>query len=253
MHPRARRAAAVASTLLVCALAAGCRHGDPDALWNIVHGQCIPDQQRNHAPAPCAEVELGEGEGRGYALLKDRNGAYQYLLIPTARLSGIESPELLAPGAPNYFAAAWAARGLVEQKAGHALPRTQVALAINSRYGRSQRQLHIHVDCLRRDVAGALHDHLGEIGQTLAPLGVPLAGRQFRAMRLAGAALAGVNPFGLLAASLPPGEDIGRHTLVLAGVDFEDGTPGFVLLDGRAGVWPFDIGHGEDVQSHQCS
>ncbi|MET0331942.1 MAG: CDP-diacylglycerol diphosphatase, partial [Dyella sp.] len=43
----------------------------------------------------------------GYAILKDHHGPAQYLLIPTARITGIESPLLLRAGAPNYFAAAW--------------------------------------------------------------------------------------------------------------------------------------------------
>ena len=256
MRRRAVFVTALFARLLGCLLAcllAGCHRGNPDALWNIVHGQCVPDQQQKGAPAPCAEVQIGDGEARGYAVLKDRKGQYQHLLIPTTRLAGIESPELLAPGAPNYFAEAWAARSFVEQRAGHPLPRTQLSAAINSAHGRSQEQLHIHVQCLRRDVAEALHAHLGEIGRSWAPLSVPLAGHRFRALRLADADLAGSNPFALLAASLPQGEGMGRHTLVLAGVDFEDGTPGFVLLDGRAALWPFDIGHGEDVQSQDCT
>src|SRR5689334_1735050 len=90
---------------------------DPDALWNIVHGQCVPDQQEHDNPKPCAMVALQDGLERGYAVLKDLRGAAQFLLIPTARISGIERPKLLASDAPNYFAAAWQARSYVEARA----------------------------------------------------------------------------------------------------------------------------------------
>ena len=63
---------------------------DPNALWNIVNGQCVPDQSNNGDPAPCALVDLDGGEPRGYAVLKDLVGATQFLLIPTERVTGIE-------------------------------------------------------------------------------------------------------------------------------------------------------------------
>ena len=48
---------------------------DPNALWDIVHGQCVPDERTAHDPAPCALVDLDGGEPRGYAVLKDLVGA----------------------------------------------------------------------------------------------------------------------------------------------------------------------------------
>ncbi|WP_047236419.1 CDP-diacylglycerol diphosphatase, partial [Chromobacterium subtsugae] len=70
---------------------------DGDALWRIVGEQCLPNQQSQGKPDPCVEV------GQGTAVLKDRYGALQYLLIPTSRVSGIESPQLLQDGAPAYW------------------------------------------------------------------------------------------------------------------------------------------------------
>jgi len=227
-----------------------CHRSDPDALWRIVHQQCVPDQREHGAPAPCVQVELSAGEERGYAVLKDIKGPYQYLLIPTARRSGIESPELLAADAPRYFAAAWEARRFVEQGYGKPLPREALGLAINSKYGRSQNQLHIHIDCVRAGVRESLHAQLPRIGNGWAPLEAPLAGRHYRAMRLSEERFRQLNPFSLLAAA--DGE-MARHTLVAVGATFEDGTPGFVLLDDRADPWRLDFGHGEDLQSHSCS
>ena len=74
-------------------------------LWHIVHDQCTPDQQQSGRPAPCIEVSLAQGGvDRGYAVLRDKHGAEQYLVMPTIEITGIEDVRLLSPGAPNYFA-----------------------------------------------------------------------------------------------------------------------------------------------------
>jgi CDP-diacylglycerol pyrophosphatase len=239
--------------LLLALLAglAGCHHRNPDKLWEIVSGQCVPDQRGHNAPAPCTEVALGDGEARGYAVLKDINGPYQYLLIPTAKISGIESPALLAGDAPRYFAAAWAARKYVEQGYGKPLPREALSLAVNSKYARSQNQLHIHVDCLHTEVRQALQAQLPKIGAQWKRLDIPLMGHYYRAMRSSETQFLQANPFALLGSA--DAEEMGRHTLVAAGITFEDGSPGFILLDDRADLPTLDMAHGEDLQSHSCS
>ena len=75
----------------------------PDALWQIVNAQCMPNSLAHGNPAPCVMVD----RERGFVLLKDIVGVAQHLLIPTARLSGIESRELLRVDAPNYWRYAW--------------------------------------------------------------------------------------------------------------------------------------------------
>ena len=94
----------ILAALPVCCAASSA--ADANALWHIVSEQCVPDQKQNHSPKPCEQVDLAGG----YAVLKDLVGNTQYLLIPTARISGIESPAVLAPNAPNYWADAWHAR-----------------------------------------------------------------------------------------------------------------------------------------------
>ena len=122
------------SKLYLTALALGAcwsapaRASDPNVLWHIVHDQCVPHQEQFHWPLPCAEVNLAFG----YAILKDIEGATQFLLIPTARVTGIEDPAILVPGAPNYWEAAWQARGLVQALAKGPLPTNDLSLAINS-------------------------------------------------------------------------------------------------------------------------
>ena len=220
------------------------RTTDPNALWRTVHDRCVPGARAGD-PAPCAEVDLSDGEARGSAVLKDLVGRTQFLLIPTARLTGIEEPALLAPGMPNYFAAAWQARGQVELRVGHPLPRDAVGLAINSRTRRSQDQLHIHVDCLRPDVRDALRGR--KVGERWQRLPVPLAGTDWLAMRLLGDRL-DRDPFRLLADGVPGArEAMGNENLVVTGTA-PDEPPGFVLLANTGGY-----GNGESLQDHGCA
>lgn len=87
-----------------------------DALWKIVSQQCVPHQQQRQNPSPCAEVNLAQR----FVIFKDRNGPLQYLLMPTAKITGIESPLLLKPQQPNYFAAAWQQRPWLSKRYGSA-------------------------------------------------------------------------------------------------------------------------------------
>ncbi len=226
---------------------------DPNALWKIVNGQCVPNQEQHGDPKPCAEVNLKNGVDHGYAVLKDINGRSQYLLIPTARIVGIESPELQAPGATDYFAAAWEARSFVEKALGRDLPRDNVGLAVNSVLSRSQSQLHIHVDCVRADVRGTLARLRSSIGEKWAPLNEPVGGHPYWAMRVMGATLDGHNPFKLLADGVPKArDDMKMRTLVVIGMQFDGGAPGFVLLTGRVNALLFDFGAGGRLEDHTC-
>jgi CDP-diacylglycerol pyrophosphatase len=233
--------------LLSLALAA--RAADPSALWHIVHDRCVPNEQAKQDPAPCTAVDLAHG----YAVLKDIDGNTQFLLIPTARVGGIEDPAILAPDAPNYWDVAWQARRDVEQRAGHPLPRDALSLAINAVSGRSQDQLHIHIDCIRPDVRATLAQHQSDIGPQWGEFSPPLAGHRYRAMRLAQPELGTTNPFRLLASASVPQAEMGQHTLVLVGATFAPDQPGFILLDDRADLAAGDRGSGEALQDHECA
>jgi CDP-diacylglycerol pyrophosphatase len=173
------------------------------------------------------------------------------LLDPTQRISGIESPAILAPGATSYVAAAWRARSFVDERAGQTLARDWVSLAVNSEVSRSQNQLHIHIDCVRADVHEALTEHVAEIGAVWTPIPVPLAGHLYSAIAVRSDDLDAVNPFSLLANGLSgAGPDMGLETLVVVGAIGVEGQPGFVILAGRADNTTGDTGSGEDVQDH---
>lgn len=229
---------------------AGAHAADPSALWNIVHGKCVPDEEATRDPSPCSEVDLTSG----YAVLKDINGASQFLLIPTARIEGIEDPAILAPDAVNYWDAAWRARYFVEERLHTSLKRDDVALAINSADGRTQDQLHIHIDCIRPDVRDALAANLDKIGDDWAPFPVALAGHQYQAIRIDHEGLDEIDPFRVLADSDPrAAADMGDQTLVLVGETFSDGSAGFVLLDDHADLTAGDHASGEQLQDHTCA
>jgi CDP-diacylglycerol pyrophosphatase len=245
-------AAAVALGLLLPSLAA--RAYDPNALWKIVHDRCVPNQLAHGDPKPCTAVDLKNGAERGYAVLKDLHGTTQYLLIPTARIVGIESSALLAPDDENYFADAWDARSFVEKVLGHALPSDALSLAVNSKLARTQNQLHIHIDCIRPDVQATLMKLRASIGDTWAPLAEPVGGYGYTAMRVMSTTLAGHDPFKLLARGVPGArDDMQLRTLVVAGMRFDGDAPGFVVLQDRADLLHFDFGAGARLQDHDCA
>lgn len=238
--------------LAALTLAACSAHSSPDALWNIVDGQCRPHQAESGNPLPCTRVDLAPG--KGYAVLKDRNGIAQFLLIPTMRITGIESPELLAEAAPNYWAYAWQEKADVEERLHRKLARDQIALAVNSAYGRTQNQLHIHVDCIRPDIRDSLRQQAAEIGIQWKPLPIALNHHRYQAMRIPGPELGERNPFKLLAQGLPGArEHMDRHTLVLTGATFENGAEGFILLADEAALASLDRGSGEELLDHDCA
>lgn len=221
----------------------------PNALWRVVHDLCVTDMKIRGRPAPCMAVD----RARGFAVVRDLRSATQVLLVPTARLRGIESPQLLAAASPNYWQDAWEARRLFEKRAGRAVPRDVVGMAINSVYGRSQSQLHIHIDCIRPDVRAALAAHQAEIGHRWATASFDLVGERYRLLRVDGADLGASDPFKMLAAGDAGARaDMGAETLVVVGETFAGDEPGFVLLSARAGVPANAGGAGEALLDHRC-
>jgi CDP-diacylglycerol pyrophosphatase len=223
---------------------------NPSGLWNIVDGKCVPHMRADHDPTPCSVVDLAAG----FVILKDLVGATQFLLLPTARIGGIESPELLAPDATNYWDWAWRMRLFTEQRAGVPLPREALSLAVNSPSGRSQDQLHIHIDCVRRDVRDALAAHRDAITGVWNPFPVKLVGQPWRAFRVDGASLGTINPFRLLAIGEPvTASDMDKHTLAVVGMTWSNNVAGFAVLDGMVDLPLGNRGAAEDLQDHDCA
>jgi CDP-diacylglycerol pyrophosphatase len=215
---------------------------DPDALWQIVHDRCIPDQREHGDPAPCTLVDMADH----WAVLKDRNGDSQFLLIPTDRVTGIEDPLIRGDHAPNYWEAAWVARRFVEQRLSKTLASDDISLAINSRWARSQNQLHIHIDCVRPDVRETLSALQPQVGRAWSR--AVILGQNYEVRSLDADDLHSRNVFDLVADHLPPGQLMDQETIILVGAASPNGKSGFDLIAGHGGA-----GHGEDLQDHSCA
>jgi CDP-diacylglycerol pyrophosphatase len=224
-----------------------------NALWEVVNNVCVPGQSQHHNPKHCLQVDLKGGIEKGFAILKDPRGAAQFLLIPTAPISGIESSVVLGPDATNYFADAWEARTFINAALRKILPRDGIGLAINSVVGRSQDQLHIHIACVQTKVLEALDKNQRRIGNRWAPFNVSLLGRHYAAIWVPGENLGPNNPFRLLADGLPgAARDMGNRTLVVIGLTRPDGTKGFVILSDRVQKETGDLANGEVLLDHHC-
>ena len=182
---------------------------------------------------PCESVSLTDSqhEDEGYAVLADIKGGAHFLLIPTKTIAGIESPDILAPDAPNYFAAAWQAREDMAAILGRAAARDHVGLAVNSQHARTQDQLHIHIECLGPEIYRVLKASAHRLNDAWSP--IDLAGQRYQGLRMMGENLDKANPFRLLAERMPGAKaEMGAYTLLVAGMQFSDG-PGFIVLTGK--------------------
>ncbi len=220
--------------------------GNPDALWKIVSQKCVPNQQRHGQPAPCSEVNLTAG----YVVLKDLNGPLQYLLMPVAKITGIESPRVLEAGTPNFFADAWQARRYLAEKRGALIPDSALALTVNSVSGRTQNQLHIHISCLRPDVRRQLDSEAPAILTTWHPLTAPIMGHLYLAKRITADELAAHSPFLNLAQEVPDAADKMGH-YGLAVVPLADGA--FALLASKRNLLRMNRASIEEIQDHTCA
>ena len=247
---RALRRLALAAGLVAAALAAATPSpaAHPNALWHVVHDLCVPLRRTTGLSAPCLAVDL---RGRT-AVVPDPQSTTQVLLVPTQRVTGIEDPALLAPDAPNYWQAAWEARRFVSARARRATPRDAIGMAVNSFYGRSQEQLHIHVDCVRPDVRAQLAAAAPRLSTREWKL-VSVGGGLWRVREVAGEDLAQADPFALLAAAgAHTAAHMEQQTLAVIGGRLADGRPGFHLLAQTARPSLGLPGHSEILLDQQC-
>ena len=254
---------------------------ESDTLRKIVLEECLPNQQENQNPSPCAEVK----PNAGYVVLKDRHGPLQYLLMPTYRINGTESPLLTDPSTPNFFWLAWQARDFMSQKYGQPVPDRAVSLAINSRTGRTQnhfhihiscirpdvreqldnnlanissrwlplpgglRHFHIHISCIRPDVREQLDNNLANISSRWLPLPGGLRGHEYLARRVTESELVQRSPFMMLAEEVPEArEHMGSYGLAMV----RQSDNSFVLLATQRNLLTLNRASAEEIQDHEC-
>nr|WP_208787130.1 CDP-diacylglycerol diphosphatase [Yersinia canariae] len=221
------------------------RFSNADALWKIVSQQCVPHMEAEHNPQPCVAVD----KQAGFVVYKDMHGPLQYLLMPTAKISGIESPPLLDSSAPNYFFDAWQARHFMADKYGAPIDDADISLAINSKYGRSQDQLHIHISCLNPQVKAALKAQAANFRQQWQPLPGGLLGHDYLVRRATAEELQQSGAFRLLADEIPEAKnEMGRYGLAMTALP--DGT--FLLLASKASLAKLHRASVEELQDHSC-
>ena len=220
-------------------------------LWHVVQ-TCVAAHDITGLSFPCLNVDTADGIDRGYAVLRAPFDKSHIIVSPTVRTIGIEADRLRGAGAPNYFADAWASRQYAREGLARSPERADLALAVNSRLGRSQDQLHIHVDCIRPTVKQKLAD----LAPTLAArrwtrITVMPRAPRYWALALPTADLAGLNLFDLVANGLAIApEDMDDTTIVVVGTAGE--SPGFVVLARQRIQNTSDEAHGEALMDHSC-
>src|SRR5471032_141487 len=218
---------------------------NPNALWNIISQKCVPDQRAHGSPAPCAEVD----EKQGFVVMKDMNGPLQFLLMPTTRISGIENPILLEESTPNFFSQAWDARHFMADKYGKPIDDSNVSLAINSQYGRSQNQLHIHISCLLPEVKNRLIKDGAAMGYDWQELPDKLLGHTYLARKVTPAELNQRGAFRILAEGVPEADKKMGH-FGMAMVSLQGGD--FLLLASERDLLKLNNASTEEIQDHDC-
>src|SRR5947209_20181496 len=237
------------SAIILAAAAGGVAAAERDLLWGVVK-ICVANHQLTGGAFPCLDINSEQGVARGFAVVRAPLKQTHIVVTPTARVTGIEDPALQAPDAPNYFADAWAARRYVLDPVERPISERDIGLAVNSRPGRSQDQLHIHVDCLRHRYAQLLRQHdAGLSAEKWTRLTFALRGRYYWAMLINSPGLSQTNIFRTAATLLrvSPGrmEDV---TVVLV-PRFDKG---FYLLADQYSPGAMGKGHGEFLLDHAC-
>lgn len=164
---------------------------DDESLWKDVDGVNPKKKGPN--------IEVVEEGGLAYALhdgnRKGESHKYNLLVIPTARITGIECDLILNPkDVLNLWQAAW---GKAKEQFGKSLKPTEMMLGINSKFGRSHDQLHIHLTGLDKNIRAEL-DKLTNVPTDLTKWNESLYVLGNHAYRIAHVKSLDTNPFNLL-------------------------------------------------------
>lgn len=245
---RGRRIALTAGLIGLVVAYPASAGSDPtrDVLWMALK-TCVLAKRLANRTFPCLAVDLGDGERPGTAVLRAPGEPTHIVVMPTDTVSGLESSPLRGSRGVSYWKAALAARHFVTNSLPKHVLEGDIGLAVNSARGRSQDQLHIHLDCLRPKVLDALDAHGRAIGRNWAPFPVPLASDRFQAMRVRAADVETFNPFAALT-TLPGRRDLTRTTFAAVATRPNDPEPGLILLAYRGRQ-----ASAEDIMDHGCA
>jgi CDP-diacylglycerol pyrophosphatase len=140
-----KRISTIASIVAVCIIGGFSAYMfSRDVLWRNISKQCVPNFVRSGEYSPCSYVDLN----RKYVVYKVDGDRYQYLLMPTEPISGLEDPALALDGSAPYVGLAWDSRSYLVDRIGRPIDDRYISLAINPLNARTQDELHVHISCL---------------------------------------------------------------------------------------------------------
>ncbi len=211
--------------------------GPPNSLWSLA--RCCA---RDLSSDPYCRYY---SKNDRFIVLRDNSRAKPnaYLIIPTTKVTGIEDRQIFAQPVADLWAHGWQQAQIYLKK-----PAADTGLAINSGYGRSQDQLHIHISCVRRNVAQALAEDDREIGGDPAkPVAIALGPQNhiYRVIKVM--SLTAESPFDLAAAMSGAKADMVEQSIAVIGSK----TPGvyYVLNTKHEGANP---GAAEELLEQAC-
>lgn len=206
----------------------------------------MPHYQHWRNPAPCQQIYSPQGKEEGFSVLQNPRYPYHFILVPNLAMAGIESLSLSRPGRTDYFGYAWLMRYRLAAAYGAAVPDDRLGMAINSAYGRSQNQLHIHLTCLREDVYRQLQAERPYVSDQWRPLPDRMLNHRWYARRVMQPAAMGIYPVDSVARAfhLSPAQ-LAEYGVALVPTTF-DGERGFILLTTRRG---WDKGNRASVEA----
>ncbi|MCJ2077297.1 CDP-diacylglycerol diphosphatase [Methylobacterium sp. E-016] len=234
--------------LLAASPAAGHATDDPsrDVLW-VALKTCVLAKKLAGWTFPCLDVVLGDRDRPSTAVLRAPGEPTHVVVMPTDTVAGLEALTLRVGRGTAYWRAALTARRFVLDPLKGSAPVAKVGLAVNSARGRSQDQLHIHLDFMKPRVLAALRAHGHGVRATWAPFPVPLAGDRYFAMRVPAGEAERFNLFAALA-RLPGRRDLRETSFGAVATPVGDPEPGFYVLAYRA-----PRASAEDLMDHTCA
>ncbi|MGP1956326.1 MAG: CDP-diacylglycerol diphosphatase [Arsenophonus sp. NC-PE1-MAG3] len=217
-----------------------------DKLWQTINQQCIPEFKNGNLHQPCIKVD----QKNLYVIFKDMKGPLHNLLLPLDKISGIESPILQQKNTKNYFILAWQNRALFIKSASKPINEKFLSLAINSKYGRSQDQLHIHLACLKPEVYQIIKENEDTITTSWQPLKDKINNHQYMAIKVPAFYINKISPFIYLEKyAVEQDSDISYYGLAMMPSTQKNE---FILLTTRFKLLDLNFGSVGAIQDYQC-
>ncbi|WP_171494438.1 CDP-diacylglycerol diphosphatase [Acinetobacter brisouii] len=211
-------------------------------LWEIVHERCGTPQDKKK---DCLVMQPD------YIVLRDIHGPVQTLIIPTQRVRGIEDKKLLQMNIPNYFEKAWQHRDILDQQHNQKIDPAYLSFTVNSKFGRTQDQLHIHSSCLRSDVYKTLQQYRSQISDQWQPLPEKILGHRYIAKRISLQQLAAQSPFLTLWQYVQTQQKESMEKYGLGMVSISQGEA--ILLATQLDLTELNKGSIEEIQDTHCT